>query len=339
MTDIFIKSFNRPHYLDRCLASITQLVSGNYRVTVLDDGTPQKYLDKILDRYPQVLLKKSEHFEQKNKAIVENLRTGKHIDGFTIPVKLWTDAVKNGSEYFIMTEEDVWFTEKINVDELADLCRKNQIGLLKLGWLGNFSDDKDLIISDIDAKTQTVQPKNLILKSEKFMEAFFLNRYKLFTMLYKLGLVDNVTQRKYWALNSILMGLYDKKYWLKIWDKMAGKVDEKRQLINAAVHYKANKNNPAFISRLKKEAMRTTFQSSATNSYHEYGNSFDVNIFNHLLNEAWYSGGLDPMENFPEDFSEKYIKSFLGTNEKTLDWQPWADKFREQYRNLGCKVD
>lgn len=30
MIDIFIKSFNRPYYLDRCLYSIFQFVSGEY---------------------------------------------------------------------------------------------------------------------------------------------------------------------------------------------------------------------------------------------------------------------------------------------------------------------
>ena len=46
-TSILIKSFNRAFYLDRCLKSIKTYVTGNYTVTILDDGTPQKYLDKI----------------------------------------------------------------------------------------------------------------------------------------------------------------------------------------------------------------------------------------------------------------------------------------------------
>ena len=40
--DILIKSFNRPFYLDRCLNSIHSFVSGDYRVSILDDGTPAK---------------------------------------------------------------------------------------------------------------------------------------------------------------------------------------------------------------------------------------------------------------------------------------------------------
>ena len=46
--DIIIKSFNRPYYLDRCLQSIQTFVQDSkYTIMVLDDGTSQKYLDKI----------------------------------------------------------------------------------------------------------------------------------------------------------------------------------------------------------------------------------------------------------------------------------------------------
>ena len=47
MVNIFIKSFNRPYYLDRCLQSIENFVEGDLWVKVLDDGTPEKYLKKI----------------------------------------------------------------------------------------------------------------------------------------------------------------------------------------------------------------------------------------------------------------------------------------------------
>ena len=54
MTDIFIKSFNRAFDLDRCISSIYQNVSGDFRIKVLDDGTPKKYLDKIRKKYPDI---------------------------------------------------------------------------------------------------------------------------------------------------------------------------------------------------------------------------------------------------------------------------------------------
>lgn len=339
MTDIFIKSFNRPFYLDRCISSINQYVSGDFRIKVLDDGTPEQYLDKIRKKYPNVEILLSDNYEKKTKAIEENLISGKAVNGFEIPTKFWYDNVKNASEYVVVTEDDVWFTNAININELSNQAKTLDINLIKLGWLGNESERNDLIIDSISDNLESAQPKPLPYFPKMLMEAFFYNQYKFYTILYKLGKVNHFTQLKYWALNSILMGFYKKEYWLEIWKNMDGKVDEKRQLINAALFYKKNKNNPNFISKLKLEAMKTTFQSSATNSYHEYGFDFDVNRFNHLINEAWLKDEFDSMENFPKDFSIEYFKRFISEKINFTEFQKWADQFRKQYENMGCKTE
>lgn len=337
--DIFIKSFNRPFYLDRCISSINKYVSGDFSIKVLDDGTPEQYLDKIRKKHPNVEILLSDNYERKINAIKENLLTGKSVNGFEIPTRFWYDNVKKASDYIIVTEDDVWFTNPININELSNQAKILDINLIKLGWLGNESERKDLIIDSISENLESAQPKPLPYFPKKLMEAFFYNQYKFFTILYKLGQVDNHTQRKYWALNSILMGFFNKEYWLKIWEGMNGKVDEKRQLINASLFYKKNKNNPNFISKLKLEAMKTTFQSSATNSYHEYGFDFDVNRFNHLINEAWLKDEFDSMENFPKDFSIEYFKRFISDTINFSEFEKWANQFRKQYENMGCKTE
>ena len=337
--DIFIKSFNRPFYLDRCISSINKYVSGDFSIKVLDDGTPEQYLDKIRKKHPNVEILLSDNYEKKTKAIEENLISGKAVNGFEIPTKFWYDNVKNASEYVVVTEDDVWFTNAININELSNQAKTLDINLIKLGWLGNESERNDLIIDSISDNLESAQPKPLPYFPKKLMEAFFYNQYKFFTILYKLGQVDNLTQRKYWALNSILMGFFNKEYWLKIWEGMNGKVDEKRQLINASLFYKKNKNNPNFISKLKLEAMKTTFQSSATNSYHEYGFDFDVNQFNHLINEAWFKDEFDSMENFPKDFSLDYFRIFVGEKINFSEFEKWTNQFKLQYKNLGSNVD
>lgn len=338
MTDILIKSFNRPYYLDRCLYSVFRFVKGDFSVSVLDDGTPEKYLQKIREKYPEVTIFTSESYEKKTRAIAENLISGKEINGFEIPVKLWIEHAKNASEYFIMTEDDVWFTAEIHLDEMVSDCKKSGINLLKLGWLGNFRDDQNIDIQEINSNLDAIIPKDLFLGNEKIMEAFFYNRLKFFTILYRLGKVDNTTRRKYWALNSILMGLYRKEYWLEIWKNMHGKVDEKRQLINASVYYRKYKNNKNFIARLKNEAMKTTFQSSATNSYHQYGNQFDVNLFNHQINEAWLKGDFDAVQNFPKDFSLDYFERFTDGRISRNEFRSWVENFKKHYTEIGCNV-
>jgi hypothetical protein len=85
------------------------------------------------------------------------------------------------------------------------------LSILKLGWLGNKKDDEFVEISEIAEEILRVEPKNLLLFPEFFNDLFFYNKFKFFTILYKLGIVDNTTKRKYWALNSILMGFWEKR--------------------------------------------------------------------------------------------------------------------------------
>lgn len=338
MVSILIKSFNRPYYLDRCLQSIARFVEGDYTVTILDDGTPERYLQRITKKHPLVNIIKSSQYSSKIKAIEENLTSGKEIDGFSIPTTLWCQAVRDASNYFIMTEDDVWFTTHININNLEETCKQNNISLLKLGWLGNQKDLHEVDVSEISAGISRTIPKKLLLLPKPLNGWFFYNKYKFYSLLYKLHFVDNTTKQKYWALNSILMGFWQKDYWLHIWKDAKGKVDEKQQLQNAASFYRKNKKNINFLAKINKEAMKTTFQSSATNSYHKYGEDFDVNYFNHIINEAWLDESFDAMQNFPKDFSLDYFEQFIHPLINLTAYQSWVQKFKNQYKKLGCDV-
>ncbi|MDH1881999.1 glycosyltransferase [Empedobacter sp. GD03797] len=341
MTTIIIKSFNRPYYLERCLSSIYSCVKGNFEIKILDDGTPKKYLEVIKSKFPNVKIIISSQYQNKITAIEENITKGDKIDGFTIPTDLWFNAVKSSSDYVLVTEDDVWFTNPINIDEVVKEMKSFSTPLLKLGWLGNNIENEYCELSEISNNITSLKPKNLFTSNKFVMDLFMYNKYKFFTILYKLGLVDNKTKLKYWSLNSILMGLYQKNYWLSIWEDAKGKVDEKQQLRNAAAWY--HKNKKAIFARTNEEVLKTTFKSSATGSYHEYGNHFDVNRMNFILNEAWLNKEFDAMQNYPKDFSDDYIKSFLDKENhpdaQYDEWFKWAEKFRQQYRNLGAEVE
>ncbi len=336
MPDILIKSFNRPFYLDRCLQSIQNFVRGEYSVIILDDGTPKKYLDKIQEKFPDVEIRLSEQYPEKIKAIEENLQSGKEIDGFKIPTELWKDAVKNASDYVLVTEDDVWFTQEINLEKVAQQMQQNQITLTKLGWQGNNHriEGKENLTHLLDI----IPTQELFTANPWIMDLFIYNKLKIFSILYRFGKVDNYTIGKYWQLNSIMMGLWCKDYWLHVWKDAEGKVDEKQQLRNAATWLHKNKNNKNLIAQAKTEVMKTTFQSSATASYHDQV-GFDVSYFNHLINQAWYEDTFDSLINFPKDFSLDYFDLFLDHKIEKETFHLWVEKFKEQYRNIGAEVD
>lgn len=336
--DIIIKSFNRPHYLDRCLRSIQLHVKGNYMIKVVDDGTPKKYLDKLKDFYNIEILP-TINYDEKSK----NIEKGKENNGFAIPTESWREAVENASEYFLITEDDVWFSEDINCDELVADMEAHNIHLIKLGVLGIFSDDNYSEVKSINKNLETTYPLKTFTSGEFIMDMFMFNKFKLFTILYKLGLVNNHTKRKYWILNSILMGLYRKDYWLYMWKDSINLLDEKIQLRNAGVWFGKHKTNKNIVTRTKEEKMKTTFKSSASGHYHDYDVNLSVDKVNEIINEAWYNNEFDVMQNFPKDFSDDYIVSFLEKENhqdaKVEDWKKWAEHFKQQYRNLGANVD
>jgi hypothetical protein len=316
-------------------------VEGNFDVKILDDGTPEKYLEKIQEKYPKIEIFKSENYLKKTKSIEENLKSGKEIDGFEIPTKLWTNAAKNASEYFIMTEDDVWFTGKINLDFLEKKMREYDMALIKLGWISNRNiNAEQILIPETDIIS--LKPK-IFTAPRKIMNYFFDNQFKFFSFLYKLKLVDNNTKNDYWIMNSLLMGIYNKRYWLKVWEKIDGKVDEKLQIKNAVQWFRKHRKNPHNFNKLETLKMNTTFISSATNSYHQYQTDCDINVFNHIMSEEWYRGNLDALENFPKDFSEDYFVNFLDqrNHPKCFSevWKKWAENFKEQYRKQDVTVD
>ena len=128
--DILIKSFNRPYYLERCLYSIEKHIKGCSSIFILDDGTPDKYLNKILDDYPNVKILKSNFYEIKSNSVGE-------LQEFKIPIDFWIQSVQIASDYFLLLEDDFWVVENLDLSHVNFELKEKQIVFLKLIWLGN----------------------------------------------------------------------------------------------------------------------------------------------------------------------------------------------------------
>ena len=68
--------------------------NSDFTIKILDDGTPQKYLDKLKMKYPDLSICKSDFYEEKSLA-VEN-----HPDKMNqkIPIDLWVSEIKKATE-------------------------------------------------------------------------------------------------------------------------------------------------------------------------------------------------------------------------------------------------
>lgn len=321
--DIIIKSFNRAFYLDKVLFSIEKFVSGYDNIFILDDGTPDIYLSRIEEKYPFIKIIRSENHSQKSEKII----SGQDIDGYKIPSKLWIDSVKNATEYVLVIEDDVWFTDSINLSEISAEMISNQVHLAKIGWQSNegflYNFEQNQISKNLIAQST----KKLFTANRFLMKYVLNNRFKVFSLLCRLGLTNNQTINEYYNFVSILMGLYRKDFWLYTWQDSLGRVNERDLLKNSTAWYNKYKKNKSLLTRTSKEYLKTTYISSATNSYHRYKINFDVLKFNIKLNELWLNNKVDITENFPEDYSRSYLSSFLENDEEKQLFYQWSDKF------------
>lgn len=337
--DLLIKSFNRPYYLDRCIQSIYLNIHDNaFNVIVLDDGTPQKYLDKLVKKYPRITILKSDLYFEKSKAI-EN---GDSNINTKIPIDLWMSAAENASNYFLLIEDDFWFTEPFHLKKIRLNLESDKIKMLKLCWLGNpnllpkksyqFNNEYSIFTPDL----YTINP---IL----FNLVFRFHRFKIRKILTLLKIYSLERLLNYYTIYATSGAIFKKKYFLKLWKHHNNKVDEGLQLSNA-VKYVASKKKLQHFGFTNAELMKTGFLSSASNQGKKYENvNLDLFTFNKIINEAWFKDVFDPMDNYPKDLNQFRIEELLiaenHPDASNSEWKKWVSEFKNQYLAFGCTID
>lgn len=337
--DILIKSFNRPYYLDRCLQSIAKYAQNqDYSIIVLDDGTPQKYLDKIQKKHSEIKILKSEFYTEKSESITSKTITENH----NIPIDLWINAAKKASNYFVLIEDDFWFTKPFNLKNIRLHLESDKVQMLKLFWLGN----SKLIESNTIEKNQlyAIYSPNLYTAKPFFFNLIFrFNRFKFRKIFQFLGIYSEARFLDYYKIYATSGAVFKRKYFLKLWKNHSKNIDEGLQLLNA-VRYFHKKKNSIFFAYCNSEIMNTGFMSSATNQNKNFENcEIDMFVFNKVINEAWFSDQFNAMNNFPNDLNSNEIEAILLKENNSLaqakEWKKWVQQFKDQYRSFGCKIN
>ncbi len=334
--DIIIKSLNRPYYLDRCLHSIDKFVQNfKGKIIILDDGTPQKYLDIIVQKHPKIKICKSTFYNEKSNLLTQK----KAFSTYQVPIDLWFKISDELSDYFLILEDDVWFIEPINLFDIQSEMIQNQVVMTKLIWLTN---------SNLIQNTEEIHKNQLVILKPKlftfspFLYNFifrknYLNWHR--RILAKFKIYTFKKHMAYYTIYSVAGTIVHKKYYKKCWEKHQNKIDETLQILNILKYIKQNKNNN--FARMKKEFLRTGFLSSATNQFKEkYEGNIDMNVFNAILNEAWCNDEFEVYANLNQDLDKLQIKTIL-QKDKTYtfeNWLNWVNSFKKQYQDYGCKM-
>lgn len=338
--DIIIKSFNRPYYLDRCLFSIQNYVKNfDGKITVLDDGTPQIYLDKIVEKYPNIVLKKSEFYNQKQEFTINGFRP----ETYKIPIDLWINAAKEASDNFILIEDDTWFVETIDLKNIENEINENNVVITKLFWLGNPKLNQNKI-EEIKDKIVLLKPKLYTIIPALYYFIFYkFDKFKIRKTLRFLNIYTEEKRLAYYTIYAVAGMIFNKDYFVKLWENHSNNVDEGLQHFNAVKQLFKNKKKINF-ARYKNEILRTGFISSATNEHKEnFTGNIDMFLFNKIINEAWFADNLDVTISLPNDFDENTIVNLLDNDsEKRINatkWISWKNDFEYQYKSIGCVID
>lgn len=331
--DIFIKSFNRAYYLNRCLYSINYYLKNfNGRIYILDDGTPQVYLDAILKKYPNVIILKSDDYYEKSN-LIENCNYNLPNK---IPSQFWYTSVKQASDYCLILEDDLWFIKPLDIKSLENYLKKEKLALFKFLWLEN----TNVISSKEEEKTNgyVLYKPNIRFKNVSAFKLIYTKYNPLWRKLLKsFGLYSYESELNYYSIYSVAGAVFRKDYFLSVWKNSESHVDEKQQLINALKFY--NQHNIKF-GRTDSEIIKTGFVSSAfiKASYKH----FSIHDFNATLNKYWLTNNNAFENNLVVDISEQEIEDLLENIGKSRvyinEWKNWVFNFKESYRKIGCKV-
>lgn len=333
--DILIKSFNRPYYLARCIASIyANVLDRTVVIKVLDDGTPLRYLEKIQTDFPEVIIEKSAFYKEKSASIFN----GGSTDDNRIPIDLWLNAAKKASDYFVLLEDDIWFTQKINLQEIQQVLKVENSAILKLYWLNN-----PKLVRGKEVKLQGIVSnyKPLVYTKFPFLHRliFGTTRFGIRNIMQFLGLYSSEKALEYYSIYGVAGAIFEKKYFLDLWSDHNNQVDENLQLKNAVKFWYKNPNIQ--FARTKEECVMTSFLSSATNKNYDTG-QFDVFEFNKIMNEAWFEGKLEVNTNFSTDLDRTQIEAILleknNPKASVKDWNVWILSFKKQFKDMGCAI-
>lgn len=328
--DIFIKSFNRPYLLDRCLQSIYLNIEGISSIIILDDGTPDLYLDKIKKSFPNIIIKKSEFHKEKSDMILSGQILKNKLK---FPGKFWhRECISSNGQFFLLLEDDMYIVEKINLNDLHKIMIDNQLQLFKLFWLGAKKLNFGKIVSNKDY--ELLYPKYPFTSSANFRR-IIQNKFGIFNYLEKLGIkYYNTFILPFYSHYMVAGGIYNKEYFSYLWNNI-DILNEYTQVFRSLEYYE--KNAIEFkIGKAKKESVKTTFLSSATN---EMPNSkLSMFDFNHKMNEAWVEDKIDVMSGFPNGMSKLELSKFL-TKEEDVEWEKWIADFSNNFKKLGCDTN
>jgi hypothetical protein len=289
----------------------------NYEdIIVLDDGTEQKYIDKIKEVHPDVKILFSSSANYKYKYIMENLNQWfvdrpNELD----PAIFWSKSIQeHAGKYFLLLEDDFWISEPIDLKVYKPALEKNDVVFFRLM-------NQDFIMDKLDFQVSLDNMFDFLIYSSQIRQL---------SDVWKIYLVAGNVYRKDYYLYTLAGAPHfcEENYML--------------QRVISFVQENAKNNQRVRFATLDKKIVYQGWTSSAIGRRDEIEKGFNVFQCNKALNECWYNDELDSMYNYPKDFPNQYILTMFhkfGLEAKQIElWQWWKQKWITAYKNLGINI-
>lgn len=296
MINIYIKSFARPFYLDRCIRSVKFNLNGYDRIIVLDDGTEQKHLAKIGEIHPDVEIRSSGADDGK----LDLLRQEKFDDIarlYPVASEFWAREVgKDPYSHTVILEDDSWIVRHIDLPSAVNNLEKHEAVICKLWWSSH--------VHHVSTRYQAERGPLLeyITTGERLREAAS-------------------------AIWIVAFAIFRRDYWLHCVSQAKRLGDERSQLA-AALEFAANRPEAAF-AKTERRCVHQGWVIPARSTPEYYDKGLVQHRYMDALNGEWFDGRLSAIEGYPYDFSKEYIMRQLANSLPDSAVKVWSDWHRD----------
>ena len=329
--------------MDQVIVSVKKFAGVlNGSIIVVDDGTPEKYLTELKKRHPEIQIHSS------GRNIVSGIS-----DSATKSINLerimscWKNTIQNfAGEYFLLLEDDIWLTQRIDLEEVAKVMKMRETVFLNIMKMNRFFEMLEVFpFSQFDFSIMIGRPlflercqKSIFFRSLMF---FQLSNRKLIRAITKLAKVFGVFPHEQWIRNyqmyGVAGGVYLKSWWLDVWSGDHDRINEHAQMHRALKSYL--KSPSQTMGQLVPCAAFTTLRSSSSEKFGDRGiPDFQVSVMNSVLNEVWLHSKCD-FFNSNGDLDQNFvIQKFLdsGLDKKFgQDWVTWWSTIQGRYQKIG----
>lgn len=322
--NIYIKCYSRPMYLDRCLRSMRENLTGYGKIILLNDGIGPEFMEPLLARHPDVEVRRSPKLEagivaaptsERLQARKQFFRDLDYLD----PGRFWVrEIAADPNDYIIVFEEDCWFYRPFPVDEAVALMRRRRIPVYAVFYENAANQARRRAACPSEA-TEALAAGALPVE---------LHAYPVDPR----GWPHNV------ELFPIANTLFDRDYWLNSYEGILHWTDE-RHVLNRAARLTSRlrrQNLGPLVGHVDNGVVRHCQSSTARTDAggRAVTHPIDPYVFNNLLNRLWVEDKLDVMAGYPGDLPEEYLIDLMSAHLPAADiaaWRRWRSEFLTSY--------